>query len=49
MDIRSYIKYLYIFYGILVGILYFGTHYVGNREAGDGKNSFKEFVVIKGG
>ena len=48
MDIRSYIKYLCIFYGILIGILYFKTHYIGGGEVGDGKGSFKEFIVIRG-
>ena len=47
MDIRSYIKYLYIFYNILIGILYFKTHHIGNKEIKDGKNSFKKFIIIK--
>ena len=49
MDIKFYIKYLYISHGILVGILYFGTHHIGNGEAKDGENFFKEFIVIRGG
>ena len=49
IDIKSYVKYLYIFYSILVGILYFGTHHTSNREAGDSENSFGELIIIKGG
>ena len=49
MDVKSYVKYLCIFYGILVGILCFGTHYAGGGEAGDSKGFFREFVVIRGG
>ena len=49
MDIKSYIKYLYIFYNILINILCFRTHYIGGREAGNGKSFFKELVVIKRG
>ena len=48
MDVKSYIKYLYIFYCILVDILYFKTHHINNKEAGNGKNSFKKFIIIKG-
>ena len=47
MDIKSYIKYLYIFYNILIDILYFGTHYTGNKKAKNNKSSFKEFVITK--
>ena len=41
---------IYIFfYGILVNIFYFKTHYIGNKEVGDSKSFFKEFIIIKGG
>ena len=49
MDIRSYIKYLYISYGILVGILCFETYYIGGGEAGDGEGFFEKLVVTRGG
>ena len=49
MDIRSCVKYPYIFYGILVDILYFGTHHIGGGEAGDGESSFRELIITKGG
>ena len=48
MDVKSYIKYLCIFYGILVGIFYFRTHYIGGGEVKDGENSFKKLIIIKG-
>ena len=48
INIRFYVKYLYISYGILVGILCFGTHYIGGGKAGDNKGFFKEFIIIKG-
>ena len=48
MDVKSYIKYLYIFYGILVGIFYFKTHYIGGGEIKDSKNSFKKYIIIRG-
>ena len=47
MDIKSYIKYLYIFYGILVYIFYFKTHLVGNTEARNGESSFKKLIIIR--
>ena len=47
MDVKSYIKYPYIFYNILVGILCFKTYYIGNKKAKNNKNSFKEFIIIK--
>ena len=47
INIKFYIKYLYIFYGILVNILYFTTHYIGGKKAENSENSFKEFIIIK--
>ena len=41
------VKHLYIFHGILVDILCFGTHYAGGGEAEDGEGSFKELIIIK--
>ena len=47
MGVKSYIKHLYIFYGILVNIFYFGTHHTGGGEARDGKGFFKKPVILR--
>ena len=49
MDVRSYIKYPYIFYNILVFFLNFGVYHTNNRETGDNKNSVKKPVIFRGG
>ena len=49
INIKSYVKYPCIFYGILVGIFCFGTHHADSKEAGDGKGSIREPVIFKGG
>ena len=46
MDIKSYIKYLYIFYGILVIFLNFKIHYIGGGEI---KDSDKKPIIFRGG
>ena len=47
INIKFYIKYLYIFYNILIGIFHFKTYYIGGREAKDSESSFKELVIIR--
>ena len=49
MDVKSCIKYLCIFYGILVIFLGLGVHYINGGEIKDCENSIGEPVVFKGG
>ena len=49
MDIKSYIKYLYIFYYILVFSLGLRAHHINNKKIGDCEGFIKKPIIFRGG
>ena len=48
MDIKSYIKYLYIFYSILVFFLNFRAYYINNKEIKNCEGFVRKLIIFRG-